>query len=857
MNSKKKTIRFLWVSLISLIVLCVVVFATVTFRVIRQGTDTMNTVATTYMEGMSRQIQRHFDTLVNMRIAQIRGIPQAVDPATVEALDDTVIRRLTSVGKLREFTHLFLYDTEGEATVVYGEAVEVENKEYFLTAMNKGQTLVTIGREADGSLVLLYGLSVGYLDTAGYPLPNGGQCTALVVGLPIDRLGEALSLGADATMIATHVIRADGSFVIKSTDAPGEELFSWLRSNGEEYGDQEIEEKMAEMEQAVALRTPYSLTTSIRGETRHFYCVPMENTEWTMVCVMPHGFLDEALDTMTSQNIALALVSCSILVAVTMVIFFLYFRLSRRQIAELDRARETALEASRAKSEFLSNMSHDIRTPMNAIIGMTAIAAAAPEDPGKVQECLRKIAVSSKHLLGLINDVLDMSKIESGRMTLNRDLVSLRDIVESLVSIVQLQVKSKSQNFDVFIRDIQCENVYADSVRLGQVLMNLLSNALKFTPAGGSVTVTIAQEESPRGEDYVRTHFWVKDTGIGMSSEFQKKIFNSFEREDNARVQKTEGTGLGMAITRYIVDAAGGSITLDSEPGKGTEFHVTFDLKRGHEESAGMLLPDWEVLVVDDDEPICRGTADALKEIGVRAEWALDGRTAVKMARQHHEKHRDYYIILLDWKMPGMDGIETARELRHLIGADTPILIISAYDWSDIEEEARAAGISGFISKPLFKSTLYYGLSRFTSPGEKKEAEGEEKIDFTGRRLLVAEDNELNWEITNELLSAEGFELEWAENGKICVEKFQAAEEGSYDAILMDLRMPVMNGFEATASIRAMERSDAKSIPIIAMTADAFTEDIIKCRESGMNSHVAKPLNMAELLRTLQMYLLQ
>ncbi len=852
MNRSRKTIRFLWGSLAVLIILCVVVFSWVTISVIRQGASTMNQVATTYMEGMSQQTQNHFDTLVEMRIAQVKAITQAVDPETVTELDESLVKRLAAVAALREFTHLFLYDTEGNDVPIYGKPVEVENQEVFLETMNNGQTLVTIGREPDGSIVLLYGLSVGYPDTVGYPMPDGGRCTALVVGLPIERLSEALSLGVDTTLIFTHVVREDGTFIVNSSGIADGDIFSWLMSNGREYGEDGIEEKVEEMREAIRNRQPYSLTMTVQGEIRHFYCAPMLNTSWTMVCTMPHGFLDESLNEMTGWSIALALISCSILVVATMIIFLIYMRLARRQMKELAQAREKAMEANRAKSEFLSNMSHDIRTPMNAIVGMTAIAAANPGDTGKVKECLRKISVSSKHLLSLINDVLDMSKIESGRMTLNRDRISLKETVESLVSIVQPQVKAKKQNFDVFIQEIQNENVYADNVRLNQVLMNLLSNALKFTPAEGSITVTVTQEDSPRGTEYVRTHFWVKDTGIGMSEEFQKKIFDAFEREDTTRVQKTEGTGLGMAITKYIVDTAGGSITVKSELNRGSEFHVIFDMERGEDDEEVMRLPDWNVLVVDDDEPLCKGAAASLQEIGVHAEWALDGATAIDLAEERHKRREDYYIILLDWKMPGMDGIETARKLRQRVGGDVPLLLISAYDWSEIEEEARAAGINGFISKPLFKSTLYQGLSHFAEVKEKEEQESREGTDFVGRRLLVAEDNEINWEVAKELLSAMGFEMEWAENGKICAEKFAESAPGYYDAILMDLRMPVMDGLEATRKIRAMGRADAGKIPILAMTADAFAEDINRCMECGMDGHVAKPLNLQELLRLLQ-----
>ena len=376
-------------------------------------------------------------------------------------------------------------------------------------------------------------------------------------------------------------------------------------------------------------------------------------------------------------------------------------------------------------------------------------------------------------------------------------------------------MKAKKQRFDIFIQHIRRENIYCDGVRLNQVLLNLLSNALKFTPEGGSITMTVSQEDSPRDGNFVRTNFIVRDTGIGMSEEFQKKIFDSFAREDSARVQRTEGTGLGMAITKYIVDEMGGTITVSSQRDKGSCFHVTLDLEAAPDDMEGLRLPPWDMLLVDDDEQLCRTAADSLEEIGVRAQWALGGEEAIRMARERCRQGRDYHVILLDWKLPGMDGIETARRLRQTVGDRVPILLISAYDWSDIEDEAREAGISGFLAKPLFKSTLYRGLLRFTDAGEAPVPEPSQEAaqDFSGVRVLLAEDNELNWEIANELLTAQGFVLDWAENGQQCLEKFQTSRPGDYQVILMDLRMPVMNGYEATRAIRALDRPDAGTIP--------------------------------------------
>ena len=439
-------------------------------------------------------------------------------------------------------------------------------------------------------------------------------------------------------------------------------------------------------------------------------------------------------------------------------------------------------------------------------------------------------------------------------MTLNEELVSLREIMESIVSIVQPQVKAKHQKFNISIFNILSENVHCDSVRLNQVLLNLLSNAIKFTPENGSIDVSLHEEASPKGEEYVRIRIRVKDTGIGMSEEYQAHIFESFSREDNKRIHRTEGTGLGMAITKYIVDAMGGEITVDSRQGVGTQFQVVLDLQRAVEQIEDMVLPDWVMLVVDDDQQLCESTVDSLRSIGIRAEWVLDGEDAVKMAARHHQEHNDYHVILLDWKLPDMDGIQTARELRRQLGDDVPILLMSAYDWTEIEDEARAAGISGFLMKPLFRSTLFYGLKPYVGAEEVPAAKEEKAPEFSNKRVLVAEDNELNWEIANELLHDLGLELEWAENGEVCTEMFRRSDPGYYDAILMDIRMPIMDGYEATDAIRIMNRPDA-ALPIIAMTADAYSDDIQRCLSHGMTAHVAKPIDIGEVTRILKKYM--
>ena len=629
-----------------------------------------------------------------------------------------------------------------------------------------------------------------------------------------------------------------------------------MRSLYESVDGEDPERYIENLSQAMEKQEDYAAEFVIYGDSRQIYCTKLTQSEWYLLTFMPYKALDRIVTGTTTRWTAVLLGACALVIVVLLAVFVKYFQMTKQQMRALVRAHREAESANRAKSEFLSNMSHDIRTPMNAIVGMTAIATANIGDMQQVQNCLKKISLSGKHLLGLINDVLDMSKIESGKMTLNEDQVSLREVMDSLVSIVQPQVRSKRQRFDVCIHDISTENVRCDSVRLNQVLLNILGNAVKFTPEEGEIHVSMYEEDSDKGEEYVRIHFRIKDSGIGMTPEFKAKIFESFVREDNARVRRTEGSGLGMTIAKYIVDAMGGSIEVESELGQGTEFHVCVDLLKAVIQEADMVLPDWNMLVVDDDQQLCESTVESLKAIGVHAEWTMDAQSAFRMVEERHNTPREYQVILLDWKLPDMDGIKAAREIRRRFGNEVPILLISAYDWSEIEAEAKDAGITGFISKPLFKSTLFYGLKPYLDPDQaggpqKREA----KLDFTGRRVLLAEDNELNWEIAEELLSSQGLTLDWAEDGHVCVDMFQAKDPGYYDAVLMDLRMPIMNGYEATEAIRGLDRPDAKTIPIIAMTADAFAEDIKKCLDCGMNAHVAKPIDVREVSRLLQKYM--
>ncbi len=843
---KKDTMRFLRFSAILVPVFCVLIFGFLAIFMNRRSSETISEIGTNYMSGMSQEISLHFETTMELRLSQVEALIKTNLP---ESTDEQILRTsLTYSAKARDFEYLAFYSGYGSFEMIYGDSVEVTDPEPFLESLNRGEKKIAVGTDADGNKVVLLGVP------ADYTMKNGETCTALVAGLPIGYIGKVLFLEEDEAMVYSHIIRRDGSFVIRNGDAYRENYFERIEADFEELNGKNADMYLKALKTAMEKGEDYSDIFLMGHERRHLYCTSLPFSEWYLVTVMPYNSLDESVKRLNAQWSCMAIGSCVVILLILFLIFFRYFKLTKKQLNDLEEARQEAVYANEAKSDFLSNMSHDIRTPMNAIVGMTAIATANLEDQKQVQNCLKKITLSSRHLLGLINDVLDMSKIESGKMTLNLDQVSLREVMESIVSIVQPQIRAKNQKFEVSIHDIFAENVYCDSVRLNQVLLNFLSNAIKFTPEEGTIQIAMWEEQSLKGSDYVRIHLQVKDNGIGMSPEFKEKIFESFAREDRTRVRKTQGTGLGMAITKYIVDAMGGTIMVTSEQGKGSEFHVIVDFEQADSPETDMLLPDWNMLVVDDDEQLCQSTVDLLRSIGVRAESTLDGESAVQMVKKHHEENDDYQVILLDWKLPGMDGLRTAREIRRYLGENVPILLISAYDWSEIEGEAQKAGVNGFICKPLFKSTLFYGLRPYIDGEDEIMEAAEEKTELSGRRILLAEDNDLNWEIAEELLGEEGLLLERAENGQICVEMFQQAEKGYYDAVLMDIRMPVMTGYEAAWAIRGLEQ-EGDHIPIIAMTADAFSEDVKRCLDCGMDAHVSKPIDVSEVMKLLGRYI--
>ena len=523
----------------------------------------------------------------------------------------------------------------------------------------------------------------------------------------------------------------------------------------------------------------------------------------------------------------------------------------QKQQDALRSALAAAEHANKAKTVFLNSMSHDIRTPMNAILGFTALATTHLDNAELVKDYLQKISVSGQHLLSLINDVLDMSRIESGTIKLDNAPVHLPDVLHDLRTIIQGNISAKQLDLYVDTQDIQHEDIITDKLRLNQILLNIVGNAVKFTPAGGTINIRVTEKPCPRSgcTTYV---FSVKDNGIGMSQEFQQHVFDSFAREQTVTRSGIQGTGLGMAITKNIVDMMGGTITLKSEQGKGSEFTVTLDCKISKTQTKSQPIPELRgarALVVDDDAQTCMSVSKMLRQIEMTADWTTSGKEAILRAQEAHEQGRDFKAYIIDWLMPDMNGIETVRRIRKVIEPGTPIIILTAYDWSDIEQEAREAGVTAFVGKPLFMSELRAVLTHTQT--EPQPMQMPQHAGYAGKKVLLVEDNALNREIATAILEQAGLQVDSVEDGTDAVARMNTAAEDQYDLILMDVQMPRMDGYTATRKIRAMDDPRKANIPIVAMTANAFDEDRKKAFAAGMNAHVAKPIDMAVLSHTL------
>lgn len=634
------------------------------------------------------------------------------------------------------------------------------------------------------------------------------------------------------------MIDAGGDYILKGHNYKNSSFFEFYKS----YNQTDPESSKELFDKITSSTGSVSMINSHGQECILAYTPISATSGWTMLGLVPAD--DLKVD--TENHVLFIVVSVGLLILFLSDLFYMRYLNKRLQIA----ARK-AESANKAKTDFLSTMSHDIRTPMNAIIGLTTLAEKNPGDVESTKESLRKISLASNHLLTLINDILDISKVESGKLKLSPLTFSIVETVENLVNISQPMIKEKNIEFCFHINQFEKEYLYTDQLRLNQIFINILSNAIKYTEPGGRVSVDLREEHSDV-TGCIKLIYVVSDTGIGMSPEFMENMYKPFSRQVDSRVNSIQGTGLGLAITKQMVDLIGGAIDCQSEQGKGTTFTVTLDIPVADRQREDMKLEPIDVLIVDDDETMLQTATDTLASLGANVEQANNGLEALGMIEHRHLSGRDYTVIIIDWKMPDIDGLETIKRIRSEIDSQIPILLISAYDWSDIEDKARSAGANGFVSKPLFRSTLYDKINGLIGKESGSVEPEDDYSDLNGINILVAEDNDINWEIISAMLAMFGITTERAENGRVCVDMLSKAEEGSYELIFMDVQMPEMNGLDATRTIRKLGNPWAASIPIIAMTADAFSENIMECLDAGMNGHIAKPVDIKLVIKEIR-----
>ena len=671
------------------------------------------------------------------------------------------------------------------------------------------------------------------------PESGSSEAAVLLRVIPISELEQKwIFPQTELENAELSMIDANGDYILKGYSFKNSSFFEFYKS----YNPTDPESSSKLFDRITSSTGSVPMLNS-RGQECVLAFTPLSATSgWTLLGLVPA----KDLHVDTENWLLVGVVSAGLLILFLFDLYYMLYLNRRFQAA----ARE-AESANKAKTDFLSTMSHDIRTPMNAIIGLTTIAEKNLGDVESTRESLRKISLASNHLLTLINDILDISKVESGKLKLSPLTFSIVETVENLVNISQPMIKEKNIQFSFHINQMEKEYLYTDQLRLNQIYINILSNAIKYTEPGGQVSVDM-QEEKSAIPGCIRLSYRVADTGIGMSPEFMATMYQPFSRQTDSRVNSIQGTGLGLAITKQMVDLLGGTIECQSERGKGTTFTVVLDIPLADRQRNEMMLDPIDVLIVDDNEILLQTAADTLASLGATVETAQSGAEALGMIEHRHLSGRDYGVVIVDWKMPEMDGIEAVRRIRSEVDTKIPILLISAYDWSDIEDKAREAGANGFVSKPLFRSTLYDKINDLIGKESSSQEPEDDYSDLQGLHILVAEDNDINWEIISAMLAMFGISTDRAENGRVCVDMMRTAAEGSYELIFMDVQMPEMNGLDATRAIRRLENNWAASIPIVAMTADAFSENVTECLNAGMNGHIAKPVDIKLVIKEIR-----
>ncbi len=817
-------------------------------------TDRIVQTALRNMQEISKHDEQSIVSGLEHRWSAIQGISKEIKQSKFKTTSE-MLQQLNIKSESEDNIEIVLVTEEGKA---FSSAYSVkDDKELLELCKNSSKDKFVYRRDDNINSATDMHKATLLIGTKIEPFTIDGNRFIYAVGYyEIGSLKDELKIESYGGKGYSSVIDKDGYYLVSIYNDDNvferEDFYTVLGKEGI-MNDLTVEDVRKKIEAGES----FSLEYILEGQNRIMVCTPMKDLDWYCIMSVPLStYQDQSKELL--QMLTILIMAVLITMVIVIVLIFrnhsqrssMRFEIKHRD--ELESALALAEQANRAKTTFLNNMSHDIRTPMNAIIGYTSLAKTHIDNKERVIDYLEKITQSSNHLLSLINDVLDMSRIESGKVNIEEKEENLAEILHSVRNIIQADVNAKQMEFIIDTVDIADENIYCDKLRINQILINLLSNSIKFTEPGGKISVRITQKPLSK-KGYGVYEFRIKDNGIGISEEFLKEIFEPFARERNSTVSGIQGTGLGMAITKNIVDMMGGSIEVQSEVGKGTEFIVTleFRLQEEHKEIKEIEnLKDVRVLVVDDDMNSCQSIAHMLRQLGLKSEWTMYGKEAVARTKEAEQLNEQYQIYIIDWLMPDMNGIEATRRIRKIVGEKPPIIMLSAYDWGEVEQEAKEAGVTEFISKPLFPSDLKRILLKISGIESNKE-NSEEKIDFLGKRILLVEDNMMNREIATEYLQDYGFLIESAENGKQACDILENAEPGYFDIVLMDIQMPVMNGYEATKRIRKFKNKKIANIPILAMTANAFEEDKKAAKEAGMNGHLAKPIDFSKLIEEL------
>ena len=794
-------------------------------------TVTLEQVTENYLEGEQRicDVWAHYINNRNMTIDEAADYIRASHVLANTSAHIVFLDTLTGLSTRPKL------GTSDDYTVSYERMSLLENSDWI----NEIGKSINISRAytnpINGEQSLAFCNKITLRDTG-----NASSKTAVLLRVvPISELEQKWVFPQEEFVNAElSMIDANGDYILKGNNFKNSSFFEFYKS----YNPTEPASSKELFDTITSSTGSVSMLNS-RGQECILAFTPVTATAgWTLLGFVPA----EDLHVDNENWLLIGVVSAGLLILFLCDLFFMIHINKKLKVT----ARE-AEHANKAKTDFLSTMSHDIRTPMNAIIGLTTLAEKDLGDVESTKESLRKISLASNHLLTLINDILDISKVESGKLKLSPQSFSIAETVENLVNISQPMIKEKKIIFSFHIDKMEKEYLYTDQLRLNQIYINILSNAIKYTEPGGRVSVDMSEEESSI-PGCVRLTYVVADSGIGMSPEFMQTMYQPFSRQTDSRVNSIEGTGLGLAITKQMVDLMGGRIDCQSEQGKGTTFTVTLDIPQADKQLDDIRLDQVNALIVDDDEIVLQTMVSEFQSLGSAAEIAHSGKEALEMLTRKHESGKDYTLVILDWKMPDMDGIETIRRIRTEISGDIPILLTSAYDWSDIEDLAKDAGADGFISKPIFRSALYKKINSILGTESVSVEPEDDYSDLKGLNILVAEDIEINWMIISGMLSMIGITSEQAENGRVCVEKMRTAADGTYDLIFMDVQMPEMNGLDAARAIRQLENPRAASIPIVAMTAEAFSENVTECLDAGMNGHIAKPIDIKLVIKEIR-----